>query len=269
MLYQNILDEIVDKSKMIFKEDLTGIYLHGSLAMGCFNPNKSDIDLMIVIENNITDTQKLQFMNHVVELNKIAPGKGIELSIVKKEYCKKFLYPTPFELHFSNAHLQWFIDNPTDYIHKMNGTDRDLAAHFKIIKKYGVVLQGEEINDVFADVPRKDYIDSIWYDVEGAGEDILEEPIYVILNLCRVAAFLKNDLILSKKQGGEWALQNISTQYHVLISKALQSYMLGTEMDLANMEAQKFADHMLQMIKDRMIVKKDGKSQTFYAELCH
>ena len=253
MLYQNILDEIVDESKMIFKEDLTGIYLHGSLAMGCFNPKKSDIDLMIVIKNNITDTQKLQFMNHVAELNKTAPEKGIELSIVKEEYCRKFLYPTPFELHFSNAHLQWFIDDPADYIHKMNGTDKDLAAHFTIIKKYGVVLYGEEINDVFADVPRKDYIDSIWYDVEGAGEDILEDPVYMILNLCRAAAFLKNDLILSKKQGGEWALQNLSARYRTLISKALQSYMLGTEMDLDHMEAQKFADYMLPMIKDMLV----------------
>ena len=249
MLYQNILDEIVDKSKMIFKEELTGIYLHGSLAMGCFNPKKSDIDLMIVIDNNITNFQKLQFMNHIVELNKTAPSKGIELSIVKKKYCGKFLYPTPFELHFSNAHLQWFIDNPTDYIHKMKGTDKDLAAHFTIIKKYGVMLYGEEIDNIFADVPRKDYIDSIWYDVEGAKEDILEEPVYVILNLCRVAAFLKNDLILSKKQGGEWALQNLSAQYHALISKALQSYISDTEMDLSNMEAQKFADYMLRMIR--------------------
>lgn len=258
MLYQNILDEIVDKSKKIFKEDLTGIYLHGSLAMGCFNPDKSDIDLIIVIKNNITDIQKLQFMNHVVELNKRAPGKGIELSIVRKEHCRKFLYPTPFELHFSNAHLQWFLDNPTDYVRKMNGTDKDLAAHFKIIKKYGVVLQGEEINDVFADVPRKEYIDSIWYDVEGAREDILEQPVYIILNLCRVAAFLRNDFILSKKQGGEWALQNLSAQYHALISKALQSYMLGNEMDFDNMEAQKFADDMLQMIKDMFTSKVDS-----------
>lgn len=253
MLYQNLLDEIVDKSKIIFKENLTGIYLHGSLAMGCFNPDKSDIDLIIVIRSNITDIQKLQFMNHIVELNKMAPGKGIELSIVQEEYCRNFLYPTPFELHFSNAHLQWFIDNPTDYIHKMNGTDKDLAAHFKIIKKYGVVLQGEAINDIFADVPGKDYIDSIWGDVEGAKEDILEDPVYVILNLCRVAAFLKNDLILSKKQGGEWALQNLSTQYHMLISSAVQSYTLESGMALDQLEAQKFADYMLQMIKDLLI----------------
>lgn len=250
MLYQNILDEIVDKSKMIFKENLTGIYLHGSLAMGCFNPDKSDIDLIIVISGSITEIQKLQFMNHVVEWNKTAPAKGIELSIVREEYCRKFLYPTPFELHFSNAHLQWFMDNPTDYIQKMNGTDKDLAAHFTIIKKYGVVLYGEEINAVFADVPRKDYIDSIWLDVEGAKENILEDPVYVILNLCRVAAFLKSDLILSKKQGGEWALQNLSAQYHTLISNALQSYMLGDAMDLDYTKAQKFAGHMLQMIKE-------------------
>ena len=250
MLYQNILDEIVNKSKIIFQKNLTGIYLHGSLAMGCFNPNKSDIDLIIVIRNNITDIQKLQFMNHVVELNKLAPSKGLELSIVKQEYCRKFLYPTPFELHFSNTHLQWFIDNPTDYVHKMNGTDKDLAAHFKVIMKYGIVLYGEEINNVFADVPRKDYIDSIWSDIAGAKEEILEEPIYIILNLCRVAAFLKNDLIISKKQGGEWALQNLPAQYHTLISNAVQHYMLGNEMDVDYMEAQNFADYMLQMIKD-------------------
>lgn len=207
MLYQNILNEIVDQSKQIFGEELIGIYLHGSMAMGCFNPDKSDIDLIIVIRDSISDTQKLQFMNRIVDINKIAPSKGIELSIVKKKYCKQFVYPTPFELHFSNAHLQWFQENPADYIRKMNGEDKDLAAHFKIIKSYGMVLYGEEINDIFGDVPRNDYIDSIWNDIEGAREDILNDPVYIILNLCRVAAFLKNDLVLSKKQGGEWAAE--------------------------------------------------------------
>lgn len=248
MLYQNILDEIVNHSNQIFGTELTGIYLHGSMAMGCFNPEKSDIDVIIVIKNDITNHQKLKFMNEVVELNKLAPSKGIELSIVKEAYCKTFLYPTPFELHFSKMHLQWFLDNSADYISNMKGTDKDLAAHFTIIKKYGIVLCGAQIDDIFADVPRKDYIDSIMGDIEGAKEDILEEPVYMILNLCRVAAFLKNDLILSKKQGGEWALQDLLPNYQTLISNALQSYTLGKEMELEKQEAQKFADDMLQMI---------------------
>lgn len=249
MQYQDVLDKIVGKSKEILGAELVGIYLHGSMAMGCFHPDKSDIDLIIVIKDDITDNQKLKFMNEVVELNKAAPSKGIELSIVKEAYCKEFRYPTPFELHFSNAHLQWFIDDPVGYISKMYGTDKDLAAHFKIIKEYGIVLYGADIQDVFADVPRENYIDSIWCDIEGAKEEILENPVYIILNLCRVLAFLKNDLISSKKQGGEWALQNLPPEFHPLILDALESYASGNEMKGDEERAHKFADYMLQKIE--------------------
>lgn len=126
----DILDKIVNHSRKIFGDELIGIYLHGSMAMGCFNPDKSDIDLIFVIRDHITDAQKLQFMNCIVDANKSAPSKGIELSIIKQKYCKHFVYPTPFELHFSNAHLQWFMEKPDDYISKMNGVDKDLDAHF-------------------------------------------------------------------------------------------------------------------------------------------
>ena len=43
MPYQNILDEFVNTTQQIMEGKLTGIYLHGSMAMGCFNPKKSDI----------------------------------------------------------------------------------------------------------------------------------------------------------------------------------------------------------------------------------
>ena len=252
----DILDKIANQSRKIFGDELIGIYLHGSMAMGCFNPDKSDIDLIFVIRDHITDTQKMQFMNCIVDANKSAPSKGIELSIVKQKYCKHFVYPTPFELHFSNAHLQWFMEKPDDYISKMNGVDKDLAAHFKIIKSYGIVLYGIEINEIFADVPRSDYIDSIWSDIGEAREDILEDSVYIILNLCRVAAFLKDDLVLSKKQGGEWAIDNLPSKYNIMISEAVQSYTGGKDMNIDHREEQKFADYMVSLIKN-MIDKEE------------
>lgn len=256
MMYQNILDQIVDKSKKIFGEELVGVYLHGSLAMGCFNSDRSDIDVLIVIKKNITDKQKMTFMEDIVELNKLAPSKGIELSIVRKEYCQVFLYPTPFELHFSNMHLQWFKDNPIDYINKMQGTDKDLAAHFTIIKKYGIILYGEEIEDVFADVPRENYIDSIWYDIEGAKEEIIENPVYIILNLCRVVAYLKDNLITSKKNGGQWALHNLASEYQNIISSALQGYEYGKDVHINEEEAHRFSDYMMLIIKSMLLSEK-------------
>ncbi len=135
-----------------FKREFRGIYLHGSAVMGCFNEKKSDIDILIVVKNSIYDEIKRQYMDMVVEMNQYAPKKGIELSIVKKDVCKPFVYPTPFELHFSVAHLEWFKTNPSDYISRMRGVDKDLAAHFTIITNRGKCLYGKEVNDVFEKV---------------------------------------------------------------------------------------------------------------------
>ena len=130
-----LINEFVNRSKDILKENLVGIYLHGSSVMGCFNPEKSDIDLIIVVDDKMSDATKKAYMDMVVKLNSYAPAKGIEMSIVRKEVCDPFVYPTLFELHFSAMHLKWYEDNPEDYILKMNGTDKDLAAHFTIIGK--------------------------------------------------------------------------------------------------------------------------------------
>ena len=252
MPYQNIIDAFIAAAKEIIGEQLTGIYLHGSLAMGCFNPEKSDIDLIIIIKDNISDEQKMKFMERMVDLNGQATAKGLEMSIVLRKYCKPFLYPTPFELHFSPAHLKWFSDAPQDYIQNMKGDDKDLAAHFTIIRQYGVTLYGEEIDNVFGEVPRKDYIDSIWEDVREAREEISEEPMYITLNLCRVLAFCRDGLCLSKQEGARWAMEHLPAEYMPIISDAFTCYQTDHEMVIEEESGRKFADEMLAEIKEEI-----------------
>ncbi|MBP5186668.1 MAG: nucleotidyltransferase domain-containing protein, partial [Clostridiales bacterium] len=48
------LNTYVGRSRNILKDNLTGIYLHGSAVMGCFNPEKSDIDLIVVVNEPLT-----------------------------------------------------------------------------------------------------------------------------------------------------------------------------------------------------------------------
>ena len=40
---QSQITAITAEIKKFLLKNLAGIYLHGSLAMGCFNPNKSDL----------------------------------------------------------------------------------------------------------------------------------------------------------------------------------------------------------------------------------
>ncbi|MGN6712896.1 aminoglycoside adenylyltransferase domain-containing protein [Anaerocolumna jejuensis] len=249
MFYQKVIDEFTSISKEIVGENLTGIYLHGSMAMNCFNPEKSDIDLLIVIENDITDVQKMAFMKQVVMLNEQAPAKGLEISIVKRKYCKPFVYPTPFELHFSPMHLPWFRDNPEDYVKNMRGVDKDLAAHFTIINRYGIVLYGESIENVFGEVMKKVYVESIWFDIENSVEDITNQPMYITLNLCRAVAFLKVGLCLSKQLGGEWGIAHLPERYHPLILQALNCYKTKQIMQVDLELADQFACEMLTTIR--------------------
>lgn len=244
MQYQKLLDDFTDMCLRIFGGGLTGVYLHGSLAMGCFNPDKSDIDIIVVAGGEVSGVQKLDFMGGLVKLNEKAPPKGMEVSVVKRKYCKPFVYPTPFELHFSNAHLRRYKDDPEDYVRSMKGEDRDLAAHFTVINRYGIVLCGEKISDVFGEVSKAAYADSICFDVENAVWDILEDPVYMILNLCRVLAFLKDGLCLSKARGGEWGISHLPEEYRGIARQALDSYLSDTEMNLERESAQSFAEYM-------------------------
>ena len=54
---EDVLRTFSLNSQDILGNELTGIYLHGSAALGCFNPFKSDIDLIVVV-NSVPDDEQ-------------------------------------------------------------------------------------------------------------------------------------------------------------------------------------------------------------------
>lgn len=248
MDYKIILDNIKNSYKVILGDNLVGIYVHGSIAMNCFHWSSSDIDYIVVIEKELSEEQKLRLMQVTVEQNETAPTKGIEMSVVLERHCREFRYPTPFELHFSNMHLKWFREDPLGYCKSMHGEDPDLAAHFTIINKYGIVLYGKAIAEVFSEVPREAYLHSIQADIEEAESLVMENPVYIILNLCRVAAYVKSGLVLSKEQGGLWGIEHMKAEYLPLIHSAMGCYRTGEKMLPNQREAEEYCKALLEQI---------------------
>ena len=244
-----LLSRFVCESRCILGNHLTGVYLHGSLAMGCFHPQTSDLDLLVIVRDPVPDEVKRRYMDMVVSLDREAPDKGIEMSIIRKSVLDPFRYPTPFELHFSKMHLAWYLEDPEGYIAKMRGTDPDLAAHFTILKQYGRVLWGEEISSFLKEVPKEAYLDSILRDIADAQTDIAENPVYVILNLSRVLAYVREGRILSKKDGGLWALEHTDEKYRPLIRSALEHYENGGQPDIRRFPAKDFASDFLRAVR--------------------
>ena len=254
-----LLDAFVEGSSAILKDNLTGVYLHGSAVMGCYNPRKSDLDLITVVEAPMAEADKRAYMDMVTAIHADAPGKGIEMSVVLGRSCRPFVYPTPFELHFSAMHLDGYRRDPDDYVRRMNGTDVDLAAHFTILRARGRCLWGRPIEAVFDPVPEACYWDSIFGDVAGAREEIAEAPLYCTLNLARVLAFRREGLVLSKREGGEWALENLPEAFHGLIRDALREYLDGARPAYDLPCAARYADYVLKALAGQAPAPADPK----------
>ncbi|GKX66465.1 aminoglycoside adenylyltransferase domain-containing protein [Inconstantimicrobium mannanitabidum] len=244
-----ILNKIVNSYKDILKDNLVGIYLHGSLAMNCFNPTSSDIDFLVVIKEKLDFKEMRQLVDVLLNLSEVGPKKGFEMSVLLEKDTKNFKYPTHFVLHFSDFHKDRYINQP-NYI--CGGfEDHDLAAHIVILRERGICLYGSPIKDIFQEVPKKYYIEAIKSDIEDSKTEIQNNPIYYILNLCRVLCFLQDGKICSKKEGGEWAIINLPEKFKDVIQGALNNYSDANNVFSVNSKnLVGFADHMLSEIEN-------------------
>ena len=102
---------------------------------------------------------------------------------------------------------------------------------------------------MFSEVPTADYMDSIWDDVAEAPEDISDNTMYLTLNLARVLAYKEEKLILSKKEGGEWAIGNLPEEYRPLINEAMKEYMEGVTLGYDMNLAKRYVGYVLSRIK--------------------
>ncbi|MEO8073095.1 MAG: aminoglycoside adenylyltransferase domain-containing protein [Acidobacteriota bacterium] len=251
-----VLKEIIERLQTYFGKELIGIYLHGSLAMGGFNEISSDIDILIITENKLSLENKKDLSQIILKLSEKAPANGFELSVVALKNLKNFVYPTPYEFHFSIDHLQRFKEGKVDFTD--GKTDPDLAAHFVITKERGVCLFGQPIAEIFPDVPRKYYLDSVTKDVEwsyeriseGADNGKLNVPVYGVLNFCRVIALINEGLITSKLEGGKWALKNLPEKYYLIIKEALkEKTQCGTAKRVEASLLKDFAGYSIRIIR--------------------
>jgi streptomycin 3"-adenylyltransferase len=221
-LIGNIIRKIENEYKEIFGNNLVGIYLHGSAAMGCFNAMKSDIDVIVVVKNEMDDESISQLAKSVVKFDDEHNPISIEMSVVLKKYIDEIEYPAPFLFHYSSCHAEKYRSDSKFRI--CNGEDPDLVSHFQMIKERGLCIYGMEIGELFKEIPKKYFIESIKLDQNMTIDDITKKPDYYVLNACRFLMYLKTGKFGSKTEGGEWALDNIKKEYQVIVKSALELY---------------------------------------------
>ena len=240
-----LLTALCSRYQTILGANFIGLYVHGSYAMGCFNPLESDLDYIIVCEDVPGDSEKKAIMDTTIAFERKAPAKGLEMHVMLRRDCTEVCYPPRFELHYSGAHAESYLSDPDRYIGYMHGEDPDLGAHLTVMYHRGVRIAGPDIPEVFGIVPKSHYINSVMEDL-GWSED---DAMYHVLNHCRTLALAQDGAVLSKKEGALWALEHADSRYHGVIREALRCYESDTAFR-PSAEARIFCNESLKTIKN-------------------
>lgn len=216
----------VDAISGILTGNLLGIYLHGSLALGGFNPERSDIDLLVLMREGMAVETKRRIVESLLGLS--GCPRPIEVSFLREADLIPWKHPTPYDLHFSEAWRSRYTDELESgtWMHWNDTTcnDPDLAAHITVTRHRGVCLAGKPARESLPPVPWHDYLESIVGDLTWAAGRAEGDPTYLLLNACRVLAAAREGLILSKPEAAVWALEELPEALRPAVRRALRQY---------------------------------------------
>lgn len=226
--------------------NLKGLYLHGSMAMGCFRPWSSDIDLLAVVYESMDRDSKLRLVNDIMAIAESGSEFiSFEFSIVTAGEAARAAHPLDYILHYSNGWHQRYKDGKADYV-VTGGADEDLTAHFMVTRQRGFALCGAPIVDTFGVVSREDYLKAVWYDIVNSEAEAPNKPMYTVLNLCRTLMYLETGRVGSKLEGGQWAagLPELA-KWKPVIDTAISEYSAGITVQYDAEALLAFVRHMM------------------------
>ncbi|QYG93679.1 DUF4111 domain-containing protein [Iamia sp. SCSIO 61187] len=206
-----------------------GVYLHGSLAMGCYHRAHSDADLLVVVDVLPTERERRSLALRLLDVSEQRPtSAGLELSVVLRSAVEAPRHPVPYACHFSE---RWVADVRSGGAGP-RGTDPDLAGHCAVTRHRGIALLGPEPTEVVGEVARRDLVASVLADVRDTLADgLVSTPVYGVLNACRTLHLLAHDPAppLSKEEGGAWALAHLPPTHRPVVADALECYRSAAE----------------------------------------
>jgi streptomycin 3"-adenylyltransferase len=179
--------------------ELVGVYLHGSAALGDYDPARSDIDILAVCAAPLGAGEGIRLGACLGRDALPCPARaGLEFSLVTRAAA---LDPGPspsYELHGWDEHGRV---RPGD-----GRGDPDLPLHFAVVRQIGLAVFGPPAAGVVRDVPREERIGLVGGELDWAVAHA--SPSTQILTACRAWALSADGRFRSKSDAAEWALRH-------------------------------------------------------------
>lgn len=200
----------------ILGQDLFGIYVYGSLTYNAFNPATSDVDVVAVLNRDLSQRQ-LSKLRQFHKLVKAYGNRGDELEIDYVNRRKFFKPAFVYELHGNK-------------LKKVKYCDAFKPITWLNIRNSGITFFGPRPK-TWVPVVAKSHLDKALKEeieylcremISKRSRPMLWEQVYWVLTLCRVIFTKRKGTLPSKEQAGKWALKYLNKQWRDIITLALK-----------------------------------------------
>lgn len=212
-----ILDYILSNLQSILGSKLVALYLNGSLVIGDFDSNQSDIDLVAAVFSKINETEfeALKVMHGTLVRDNPEWDDRIEVCYITTKALGNVKSSTSEIINIS----------PGEPIHRKESS-KEWIMNWYLTREKGITLFGPPPTQIIEPLTKNDFIKSVKDHVSAWDKWVKDvsrnayAQSYVRLSLCRALYSYKNGDQISKIQAAKWALKELPT-WSKIINEAL------------------------------------------------
>lgn len=228
----NILILFLENLQEIYKDQLIGLYLTGSLTYGDFHTNSSDIDFLAIVDRPSSKKQlaQLQYMHKWIDTSYPTWAERIEGSYITQHMLSSIDPPKTPRSYINEGTLR------TDGA--LYGNEWLLNLH--VLYECGIALIGPNPKELVKAIDIKQVRAASRKDLYEEWAPKLQNPssladshlqAYSILTLSRILHRVQNDEVVSKRAASSWVKETYGKPWIELIEKA-EHWQYGQEMNL-------------------------------------
>lgn len=220
----SVLGQFVAGVQELLSDNLVGIYLVGSLAVGGFDLD-SDIDFLVVMNEELTDetASALQAMHARIYEQTCYPAKHLEGSYISRDVLNRS--------EAVDIQKLWYLDNGSTILERSTHCNK---WHVRwVLRERGIRLLGPEPDSLLDPVPeeliRKEIagmmrlVAAEFADAINGGLTFWTSRFgqsFAVLTFCRMLHTLQTGTVRSKPAAVKWGLKNLDPVWGDLIQKA-------------------------------------------------
>jgi hypothetical protein len=225
-----VLHRLLVEVQAVLGEEFVGLYVHGSLASGGFDPQRSDIDFVVVTAGELRD----ETLAALVALHARIFASGLEWARrLEGPYIPRYDLRRYDPVH---ARYPWLGEEGHFGVEQV-GSDWVIQLH--VLREHGITVAGPNPQTLIDPIQADDLRRAEQATLREWWQPQLEDPsrlrsrryqAYAVLTMCRALYMLEHGTVVTKAVAAQWAQETLGERWAALIERAL-AWPRGPQVD--------------------------------------